>query len=151
MSLPNLSGVGRLTADPTLRFAASGTAVVEVSLAFNSRKRDQAGNWVDGDTFYVRGKAFKQLAENVAETLVKGMEVNVSGRLLTEQWQDKNSGEKRSATGLLIDSIGPNLAYATAAVTKTSNGGGSRASEATQSAPADDPWGGAAQDDMAPF
>lgn len=144
MTLPQMSGVGRLTQDPELRYAASGTAVLTVQLAFNSRRKNQQGQWEDGDVFFVRGTAFKQLAENAAESLSRGVEVHVSGRLKTEQWQDKQTGEKRSAVALLIDSIGPNLAYATAQVHKVE-----RSSERPGAAPADDPW--SSSDERAPF
>ena len=155
--LPTISGVGRLTQDPSLRFAPSGMAVCEIQLAFNARKFDKdRQEWVDGDVFFVRATAFKQLAENAAESLVKGVEVHVSGRLKTEQWEDKNGGGKRSATALLLDSIGPNLSYATAKVTKanrSSEGGGSFGSSGTGGgASLDDPWGAAPADDQgAPF
>jgi single-strand DNA-binding protein len=147
MTLPSLSGVGRLTQDPELRFAPSGVAVLTVNLAFNSRRKDESGTWVDGDVFFVRGTAFKQLAENAAECLIKGVEVQVSGRLKTEQWQDKQTGEKRSAVALLIDSIGPNLAYATASVRKVERTSG-RPAEAPA---ADDPWSSPATSDEAPY
>lgn len=143
MSLPAISGVGRLTADPELRFAASGTAILTVSLAFNSRRRNkETQEWEDGDVFFVRGTAFKQLAENAAETLTRGMEVQVSGRMKTDQWEDRQTGEKRSAPSLLIDSIGPNLAYATAEVNKVS-GDSAGAPTSRGTAAADDPWGSA--------
>jgi single-strand DNA-binding protein len=126
MSLPTISGTARLTGEPELRFAPSGTAVCKFNLAFNSRRKDEAGNWVDGDTFFVNAVAFKQLAENAAESLTKGTEVVVTGRLKTEQWQDKQTGDKRSAPSLLVDSIGPSIAFATAKVQKAArtNGGG---------------------------
>lgn len=158
--LPTISGVGRLTQDPELRFAPSGVAVLTVNLAFNSRKLNrQTNEWEDSDVFFVRGTAFKQLAENAAESLVKGVEVHVSGRLKTEQWEDKNGGGKRSATALLLDSIGPNLSYATAKVTKanrSSEGGGSFGSSGSGGgAPVDDPWGSTSgpvdQDSSPPF
>lgn len=164
MSLPNLSGTGRLTHPPELRYSSSGTAILSVSLAFNSRRKDQAtGEWVDGDTFFVRGTAFKQLAESAVETLDKGMEVVVSGRLKTDQWEDRQSGEKRTAPSLLIDSIGPNLAYATAKVNKisrNSGGFGERRPTGTDGIQTNgdeaDPWGSAPPagqpfDDVPPF
>lgn len=138
MFLPTLSGTARLTGDPELRFAPSGTAVCKVSLAFNSRKKNEAsGQWEDADTFFITGTLFKQAAENATESLAKGMEVVVTGRLKTRSWEDKESGQKRSMPELLIDSIGPSITYATAKVTKNDrNGGGQR-----QAAPAaDDPW-----------
>lgn len=137
-----MSGVGRLTGDPELRFTGSGMAVATVNLAFNSRRKNQqTGEWEDGDVFFVRATAFKQLAENVAETLTRGMEVQVTGRLKTEQWNDKHTGDKRTATSLLLDAIGPNLAYATARVNKVSRDGGGGRSRS--SGPVDDPWGSA--------
>src|SRR5687768_5485929 len=98
MSLPTMSGVGRCTEDPSLRFAGNGTAVCTVNLAFNSRRKNQhTQEWEDGDTFFVRATAFKELAESMAESLTRGCEVVVSGRLKTDSWEDKNSGESRSA------------------------------------------------------
>lgn len=144
MSLPTLNGTARLIEDPELRFAAgSGKAVIKVRLAFNARKKDAQGNWVDGDSFFINGTAFDQAAENIAETLQRGMEVVVSGRLRTESWETKE-GEKRSTPSLLIDSIGPSLRFATAKVTKASGGSGSGRQDFNQaqqqSAPAADPW-----------
>lgn len=150
MALPSFTGVGRLTAAPELRFSPNGVAVLTVSLAFNSRRfNKQTQEWEDGDVFFVRGTAFKQLAENAAETLSKGVEVHVSGRMKTDQWEDKQTGDKRSAPSLLIDSIGPNLAYATAKVAKVQRGAGDT------SGGSDDAWASSkarpAGDDEPPF
>lgn len=136
MSLPPIFGTARLLDDPELRFTASGMAVTRVRLAFNSRKKDDSGTWVDADSLFVDGTVFKQEAENVAESLTKGMEVVVYGRLKTERYETRD-GEKRSATKLLIDGIGPSLKFATARVSKMarSNGGGD-----SRSAVTDDPW-----------
>lgn len=156
--LPTISGVGRLTQEPSLRYSPSGMAVCELNIAFNSRKFDKdRQEWVDGDVFFVRATAFKQLAENAGECLEKGMEVHVSGRLKTEQWEDKNGGGKRSAAALLLDSVGPNLAYATASVRKVSRDGsqGTAGRSGGAAAPVDDPWGAASgpvdQDSQPPF
>lgn len=161
MSLPTLSGVGRLTDDVTLRWTASGKAVATIPLAFNSRKRDpQTSEWVDGDVFFVRGTAFNALAEHAMDSLRKGDEVVVSGRVKTERWQDKQTGENRSATSLLVDSIGPSLAWATAAPQKVERSGGqySDGSRVRPTGPVvaangvDDPWGTTPTDDsQAPF
>ncbi len=125
MPLPAISGTGRLLADPDLKFGSSGIAICKVRIAFNSRKRQDDGTWVDDKVCYLDGTAFKQLAEHIAECLQQGTEVNVSGRLVTEQWENQQ-GEKRSKVVLMLDSIGPNLAFATATVNKMqrSNGGG---------------------------
>lgn len=139
MSLPNLSGVGRLVEDPQLRFSQNGTAVCSVNLAFNSRRQNsQTREWEDGDSFFVRATAFKELAESMAESLTRGCEVVVTGRLKLDRWEDKE-GAKRSAPSLLIDSIGPNLRYATAEVRKADRSGGFGG----KSAPAEDPWASA--------
>lgn len=145
MSLPTLNGTARLMDDPQLRYGASGGAVVTVRLAFNSRKKDpQSGEWKDDSSFFIDGKAFGPAAENIAETLARGLEVVVSGRPKTESWE--KDGEKRSKPVLLIDSIGPSLRSATAKVQKTSGGSGHGRQDARQaaqqgaSAPQEDPW-----------
>jgi single-strand DNA-binding protein len=105
MSLPNLSGTARLYKDVDLRFNPNGMAIAKVPLVFNARKKDDAGNWVDGDSFFVTGLLFKERAEEAAEKLTRGAEVMVSGRPKTNSWEDRE-GNKRSSTELLIDSIG---------------------------------------------
>lgn len=138
MTLPTMTGIGRATADPELRFANSGTAVCTVNLAFNSRRKNpQTQEWEDGDVFFVRATAFRELAESMAESVTRGTEVVVTGRLKTEQWEDRASGEKRSSVSLLLDGIGPNLRYAAATVKKADRAGGT----ASSGAPADDPVG----------
>jgi single-strand DNA-binding protein len=142
MSLPTLNGTARLIEDPQLRYAASGGAVVKLRLAFNSRKKDQSGQWVDDAVFYIRGTAFGKAAENIAETLQRGMEVVVSGRMKTESWE--SNGEKKEAPSLLVDSIGPSLRSATAQVAKAGQGHGQQAyqeARARSSAEGrEDPW-----------
>ena len=139
--LPNLNGSGRLIEDPSLRYSASGTAVVTVRLAFNSRKKDQNGNWVDDATFFVDGKAFGPSAENIAGSLTRGLEVVVSGRMKTESWETKE-GEKRSSAVLMLDSIGPSLRNSTARVEKVQSGQGQSSSGGWGGAPqgSQDPW-----------
>ncbi|MFC9891508.1 single-stranded DNA-binding protein [Streptomyces pilosus] len=147
MSLPMLNGTARLIDTPELRFSAQGTAVVKVRLAFNARKKDPATNeWVDGDSFFIDGKLFGQHAQNIADSLEKGMEVVVSGRLKTERWETRE-GEKRSGPSLLVDSIGPSLRFATARVEKVGGSGSGKqdairqARQASSREGMDDPWG----------
>lgn len=146
MSLPTMNGTARLIDDPELRFGAgSGKAVVKVRLAFNSRKKDPAsGEWVDDASFFIDGKAFDRAAENIAESLQRGLEVVVSGRLKTESWEDRQTGDKRSKAVLLIDSIGPALRSATAKVSKASSSSGqqayAQARQAQGQASVQDPW-----------
>jgi single-strand DNA-binding protein len=112
-----MTGVGRLTGDPELRFTQAGKAVASIPLAFNSRRlNQQTQQWEDGDTFFVRGTVWERLAENATETLSKGMEVLVSGDLRTERWE--KDGQKHERPALLIRSIAPNLAFAVAEVSK---------------------------------
>ena len=144
MSLPMLNGTARLIEDPQLRYGASGGAVVTVRLAFNSRKKDQSGQWVDDATCFLDGKAFGASAENIVESVSRGMEVVVSGRLKTESWE--KDGEKRSKTVLMVDSIGPSLRFATAKVSKAGGSGqGPQQYEETRRQTSaegrQDPWG----------
>lgn len=160
MSLPNLSGTGRLTQDPALRFTPGGKAVVEIQIAFNARKFNRdTQQWEDGSVCYLRATAWEQRAENIANTLSKGDAVAVSGRLKTESWE--KDGQKRSAQVLELDSCGPDLDRATATVNRmerASGGFGDRRPTGTgqiQTGGADDPWGSAPptgqQDPEAPF
>lgn len=109
MALPTLHGTGRLVSDGELRYTNAGKAVFAVDLAFSSRKRDQNGEWVDGDKLFIRSAMFGDQAESVAESLQKGDEVAVLGRVRLDQWQDKQTGENRSRASLLVDSIGPTI------------------------------------------
>lgn len=145
-SLPEVTVVGTLTADPELRFTQSGKAVAGFSIACNSRKKDAGGNWVDGDTTFLRANIWGEYAENVAETLVKGVKVIARGTLKQRSFETKD-GDKRTVFELEVDEIGPTLRFATAKVNRTSkngNGGGSR----QQSSGSEDAWGsGAGNDD----
>jgi len=101
---------GRMVADPELRFSTSGVAVGSFRLAANSRKKNDQGEWVDDRVLFLDVVCFKQLAENVAESLRKGDLVMVSGRLSTDQWEDQQTGEKRSKSSLAANSVGLSLA-----------------------------------------
>ncbi|MGV9226461.1 single-stranded DNA-binding protein [Streptomyces albogriseolus] len=138
--------IGRLTGAPELRFSASGVAVAAFTVVTSRRVKDQnTGEWSDSDTTYWDCKAFKQLAENICESLDKGMEVLVVGRAVQESWEDRQSGQKRSKIAVRVDSIGPSLRSATAKVTKTSSGQGRQQYEQvkreTSQEARQDPWG----------
>jgi single-strand DNA-binding protein len=121
MSAP-ITLTGRLGADPELRFAPSGTAVARLSIVTSRRvKNQQTQEWEDADVTWWDCTAFKQLAENAAATLGKGMAIVASGRAVQENWQDKD-GNKRSKIAVKLDSIGPDLNRATARVEKASGG-----------------------------
>ncbi|WP_182349498.1 single-stranded DNA-binding protein [Tomitella gaofuii] len=149
MALPLLSGTATCVADPELRFTPSGKPITTVRLAFNNdRFNPETQSWDKLGVFYVRATIFKDQAENVADTLTKGMEVVVTGRMETNEWTDKQTGDKRSMPQLLVDTIGPSLRKATAQVTKVSRDQGAYQPNQPQS----DPWGQAPQsDDTPPF
>lgn len=115
--------VGNLTDDPELRYTPQGAAVANFRIAVNHRFKDQAGNWQDGETSYFRVNCWRQLAENIAESLTRGTRVVVTGRLKMRQWETQE-GEKRSVVEIEADEIGPSLRFATAKVERTSKGSG---------------------------
>ncbi|MBS2964784.1 single-stranded DNA-binding protein [Actinocrinis puniceicyclus] len=116
--------VGNLTDDPELRFTPSGAAVASFTVASTPRTFDRATNeWKDGDALFLRCSIWRQAAENVAESLTKGMRVVVQGRLRQRSYETRE-GEKRTVVELDVEEVGPSLKYATAKVTKASRGGG---------------------------
>jgi single-strand DNA-binding protein len=154
--------VGNLTADPELRFTPSGAAVANFTVASTPRTFDrQSGEWKDGEALFLRCNIWRQPAENVAESLTRGMRVMVPGRLRQRSFETRE-GEKRTVVELEVDEVGPSLKFATAKVTKAArNGGGqgaNRGGSASAAGSYDDPWGAApaagsdpAGDDEPPF
>ncbi len=152
--------VGNLTGDPELRFTPSGAAVANFTIASTPRNFDrQTNEWKDGDTLFLNCSIWRQAAENVAESLQKGMRVVAQGRLKARSYETRE-GEKRTVMELDVEEVGPSLKYATAKVTRAarSDGGGgfsggggggndpwaSQSSPAAPSAPAQGggSWGG---------
>lgn len=116
--------VGNLTADPELRFTPSGAPVANFTVASTPRTFDrQSGEWKDGDAMFLNCAVWRQAAENVAESLTKGMRVIVQGRLRSRSYETRE-GEKRTVFEVEVEEIGPALKYATAKVTRSSSGGG---------------------------
>ena len=116
--------IGNLTADPELRFTPSGAAVANFTVASTPRTFDrQTNEWRDGDAMFLSCAVWRQAAENVAESLQKGMRVIVSGRLKSRSYETRE-GEKRTVFEVDVDEIGPALRYATAKVNKVSRGSG---------------------------
>ncbi|ALY10305.1 ssDNA-binding protein [Arthrobacter phage JKerns] len=119
--------IGNLTNDPELRFTPSGSAVANFTIASTPRTFDrQANEWKDGETLFLRASVWRETAENVAETLMKGMQVIVSGRLKSRSYETKE-GEKRTVIELEVDEIGPSLRWMTGKMNRSnraSNGGG---------------------------
>jgi single-strand DNA-binding protein len=132
-----LTLVGNLTADPILRFTERGDAVANFNVASTPRVYNKQSNeYEDGEPLFMRCNIWKGAAENVADTLMKGARVIVTGRLKQRSWEDKETGNKRTSVELEVDEIGPSLRFATAKVNKASKGGGS-----TQPSRTEDPWG----------
>src|ERR1700710_1048515 len=114
--------VGNLTADPELRFTASGAAVANFTFASTPRTFDRGTNeWKDGEALFLRCSIWRQAAENVAESLTRGSRVIVSGRLKQRSFETRE-GEKRTVMELDVDEVGPSLRYATAKVNRTQRG-----------------------------
>jgi len=142
--------VGNLTADPELRFTPSGAAVASFTVASTPRTFDrQTNEWKDGEALFLRCSVWRQAAENVAESLQRGMRVVVQGRLQQRSYETRE-GEKRTVVEMQVDEVGPSLRYATAKVNRTqrgSSGGGFGAGGSGGSQPSgpsggasDDPW-----------
>ncbi len=140
--------VGNLTDDPELRFTAQGAAVANFRIAVNRRIRDQQTNeWKDGDPSFFTINCWRQMAENVAESLTRGTRVIVSGYLKQRSWENQE-GERRTVIEVEADEVAPSLRWATAKVEKISRGGGASAGGSN------DDWGAgqkAAQPEEVPF
>ncbi|MGC4109879.1 MAG: single-stranded DNA-binding protein [Nocardioides sp.] len=147
--------VGNLVDDPELRFTPSGAAVANFRIASTPRTFDrQTNEWKDGEALFLSCSVWRQAAENVAESLQKGMRVVVQGNLRSRQYETRE-GEKRTVFEIQVDEVGPSLRYATAKVTRTQRSGGStyggQQGGGGQSAPSDnDPWATPAQSQSAP-
>ncbi|GAA1505298.1 single-stranded DNA-binding protein [Streptomyces albidochromogenes] len=157
--------VGNLVDDPELRFTPSGAAVAKFRVASTPRIFDkQTNEWKDGEGLFLTCSVWRQAAENVAESLTRGMRVIVQGRLKQRSYEDRE-GVKRTVYELDVEEVGPSLKTATAKVTKTSGRGGqggygggqqggqgggnwggapSGGGQQGGGAPADDPWASSA-------
>ncbi|GAA4102760.1 MULTISPECIES: single-stranded DNA-binding protein [Actinomadura] len=148
--------VGNLVEDPNLRFTPSGQAVASFRVASTPRFFDrQSGEWKDGEALFLTCNVWRQAAENVAESLQRGMRVIVQGRLKQRSYETQQ-GEKRTVYEIEVDEVGPSLRNATAKVNKTQRqggggfggpggggggfGGGGGQAGGPGGAPMDDPW-----------
>lgn len=117
--------IGNLVADPELRYTPSGAAVANFRVASTPRKFNRQSNqWEDGEAMYLTCNVWRQAAENVAESLTKGMRVIVQGRLRQRSYETRE-GERRSVFEIEVDEVGPSLTFATAQVNRTPRGGNS--------------------------
>ena len=120
----SITVVGNLVADPELRFTPAGAAVANFRIASTPRRFNrQTSQWEDGEAMYLTCNVWRQAAENVAESLSKGMRVIVQGRLRQRSYESRE-GERRSIFEVEVDEVGPSLSFATAQVTRASRGGG---------------------------
>ncbi|MGK5731715.1 single-stranded DNA-binding protein [Streptomyces sp. URMC 124] len=150
--------VGNLVDDPELRFTPSGAAVAKFRVASTPRTFDrQTNEWKDGESLFLTCSVWRQAAENVAESLQRGMRVIVQGRLKQRSYEDRE-GVKRTVYELDVEEVGASLKNATAKVTKTAGRGGQggygggqqqggwgggpggQQQQGGGGAPADDPW-----------
>jgi len=116
--------VGNLVDDPELRFTPAGQPVARFRVASTPRFRDNAsGEWKDGDSLFLTCNVWRQAAENVAESLQRGMRVIVSGRLRQRTYETKE-GEKRTVYEVEVDDVGPSLRNASAKVNRANRSGG---------------------------
>jgi single-strand DNA-binding protein len=114
---------GNLVDDPELRFTPSGQPVAKFRVASTPRFRDnQTGEWKDGDSLFLTCNVWRQAAENVAESLTRGMRVIVSGRLRQRSYETKE-GEKRTVYEVEVDDVGPSLRNASAKVNRVARSG----------------------------
>lgn len=125
--------VGNLTADPELRYTQNGLPVANFTIASTPRSFDrQANEWKDGEALFLRASVWREFAEHVAGSLLKGSRVIATGRLKQRSYQDRE-GNNRTAIELEVDEIGPSLRYATATVTRAaSNRGGQAPAQSEQ-------------------
>lgn len=111
--------VGNLTADPELKFTPAGTAVATFTIAATPRLLDrQTGEWRDGEPLFLRCALWRDAAEHVAESLVRGTRVIAQGRLRQRSYETPD-GDRRTIVELEVDEIGPSLRFAVAAVSRT--------------------------------
>lgn len=117
----NITVVGNLTRDPELRYTPSGAAVAKFGIAVNRFYTNRSGERVEQTDFF-NVNAWRQLAENIAESLTTGTRVVVSGRLQSRSWETEE-GQKRTVVEIEADEVGPSLRWATAKITKATRGG----------------------------
>jgi single-strand DNA-binding protein len=140
--LPRIELEGVVVADPELRFSQSGKGWVKMRVVASDRKRGANGEWEDGAACFLDVKAFDQMAENIAETFVKGTKVLVVGRLNPEEWTT-TEGEKRTGYSILVDAIGPSVRWDAWSKHSTER--------AASTTPANDPWATPTQNDEPPW
>lgn len=124
MTLPTISGEFRLVDDPQMRFGQGGSAICNLRLVANGRKFDRdSQQWVDDKVVWLNASCFGQTAEHVAESVQKGDLVVINGELHTRSFE-RNDGTNGQSYEVIIRSIGPGLAFATARAQRVERTGG---------------------------
>ena len=114
--------VGNVTRDPELRFTPAGQATASFGLAVNRRWQNrQTSEWEEATSFF-DVVCWREMAENVSESLVKGARVIVTGRLEQRSWENPD-GDKRTKIEVIADELGPSLRWATAQIVKNERRG----------------------------
>ena len=162
--------IGNLTADPELRFTPAGAAVSNFTIAATPRRyNSQTKEWEDGEAMFLGCSVWREAAENVAESLTKGMRVIVTGKLRSRSYETRE-GEKRTVFGIEVDEVGPSLRWSSARVIRNDRqqGSGGRYDDRHQQSqrggqyddrrgsqghqqPQRDPWASAGRNDEPPF
>jgi len=146
--MPNYNKVilmGNLTRDPEVRYTSGGTAIAKLGMAVNRRWKNQEGQMQEETTF-VDVDAFGRQAETIGQYLKKGRPVMVEGRLKLDQWDDKQTGQKRSKLGVVLE----NFQF----LDSRGEGGGGTGSYSQPESPSGSPSGGGGsvpEDDDVPF
>jgi single-strand DNA-binding protein len=132
--------IGNLTADPELRFTQSGAAVASFTVASTPRVFKN-GDWIDGEALFLRCNAWRQMAENAAESLSRGTRVIVQGRLKQRSFETRE-GEKRTVVELDVDEIGASIKFKQVTVRESERSGGQQQQRQQRpQQPPEDPWG----------
>lgn len=132
--LPEITIIGTATRDPELRFTQSGIAVANVTLAANDRRFDKTTNqWTDNGATFLRCTCWREMAENIAESITQGSRVIVTGQLRQREWTDSD-GNQRTSFEVDVAEIGPSLRWATATVRKATR------TTSNAAATGGDPW-----------
>lgn len=148
---PVITVIGNLTTDPTIRFTQKGDAVANFTVASTPRTFDSTKNqWVDGEPLFMNCTAWRNLAQNIADSLTKGARVIVTGRLKSRSYQDRDGNNRRSVE-VEIEETGASLMFATVQINRTGSGSNFSQPQQQQQRQDADPWNSAGQTQEPPF
>lgn len=131
--------IGNVTRDPELKYTTGGHAICSFGLAWTPRRRDENGNWGDGDPSFFNCNAWRDLGENIAASISKGNRVVVTGSVRARDWEDRD-GNKRTSIEIEVDECSPSLRWATAEIARTEREKPSAASSNAAPLPDEEPF-----------